>query len=187
MPKNMNISKQASAVNQNEKQIAKALKGLLEPTNFAYVESGKPGDGQFTLRLTESKTGRSGRTALAARGKVKPGQIVIVEGDLKNGFEIVAFMEREDDEVTELIKSGFLPADILPGACGVDVGDIFDRSGEDESAVDARDVDSSRSNKAMRKKAEQHAAIKARLGVLKSGRGAASGAAAGGDLDIASI
>ena len=189
MPKNMNISKQASAVNQNDKQIVKALKGLLEPTNFAYVESGKPGDGQFTLRLTENKTGRSGRTALAARGKVKPGQIVIVEGDLKNGFEIVAFMEREDDEVTELIKSGFLPADILPGAYGgaTDVGDIFDRSGEDESAVDARDVDSSRSNKAMRKKAEQHAAIKARLGVLKSGRGAASGAAAGGDLDIASI
>jgi hypothetical protein len=192
MPKKMNISKNASALLQNEKQIMRALKGLLEPTNFAYVENAKSGDGQFTLKLTENKTGRGTPRGLFTCGSMRivPGQIVIVEGDLKNGFEIVGCMEREDDEVTELIKSGFLPADILPSAeAGVSgaaaAEDLFDRSAEDEAAIDVRDVDSARSNKAMRKQQEQRAAVKARLGMLKSGRGSA--AAGSGDLDVDSI
>lgn len=195
MPKKMNISKNASALLQNEKQIVRALKGLLEPTNFAYVENAKSGDGQFTLKLTENKTGRGTPRGLFTCGSMRivPGQIVIIEGDLKNGFEIIGCMEREDDEVTELIKSGFLPADILPSACGgatdgaaaaAAAEDLFDRSAEDEAAIDVRDVDSARSNKAMRKQQEQRAAVKARLGMLKSGRGSA---AAGGDLDVDSI
>jgi hypothetical protein len=190
MPKKMNISKNASALLQNEKQIMRALKGLLEPTNFGYVESAKSGDGQFTLKLTENKTGRGTPRGLFTSGtmRIVPGQIVIIEGDLKNGFEIVGCMEREADEVTELIKSGTLPADILPtfadasGSSTAAVDDIFDRSEEDEAAVDVRDVDSSKGNKAMRRQAEQRAAVKARLGMLKSNRPAANG-----DLDIDTI
>jgi len=188
MPKKMNIAKNASAMLQNETQIKKALKGLFEPTNFAYVEK-HLGSAQFSLKVTDNKSARGTPRGLFTSGtmRVLVGQIVIVEGDVKNGFEIIGVMEREDDEVTELIKSGFLPADIMPGAADVSAadaaaGDIFDRSGEDENAVDARDVDGKGGNKAMRKHAEQRAAIKARLGMLKSGR-----SAAGGNLDVDSI
>ena len=181
MPKKMNIAKNASAMLQNETQIKKALKGLLEPTNFAFVEKNL-GSAQFTLKITQNKTARGTPRGLFTRGTmcILPGQVVIVEGDLKNGFEIVASMDRDADEVTELIKSGYMPADILPGA--IEEDGLFDRSDEDEDAVEARDVDSSKGNKAMRKQAEQRAAIKARLGMLKSGRSAVVD-----DIDIETI
>ena len=181
MPKNSNISKSSSALFQNQKQIKKALKGFFEPDNFAMVEK-ILGSSQVSLKLTKNMSARGTPRGLFTSGtmRIQPGHVVIVQGDVKNGYEIIACMEREDDDVTELLKAGILPADIFPIGEVVNNEDIFDRSDEVASAEKEEQVGG---NRAERKKKEQLAAIKARVSILKEGRAAA----AGEELDIDSI
>lgn len=133
MPKNMNIKKAASALNQNQRQIKAALDG--KEVVFAAVEKGL-GRAQFLLKLAENKTATGTPRGLFTSGtlRISPGHIVIVEGDIKNGFEIMA---RIDDLSTakKLVKLGYLEQSILAFATasvtGVDSDaedDIFDRT-----------------------------------------------------------
>ena len=181
MPKNINISKSSSALFQNQKQIKKALKGFFEPDNFAMVEK-ILGSSQFSLKLTKNISARGTPRGLFTCGtmRIQPGHVVIVQGDVKNGYEIIACMEREDDEVTELLKAGILPADIFPIGEVVNNEDIFDRSDELPSGEKEEQTGG---NRAARKKQEQLAAIKSRVNILQEGRAAA----AGEELDIDSI
>jgi len=136
MPKNMNIKKAASAINQNQKQIKAALKGA--DVTFAAIEKSL-GRAQFLLKLTNHKTAKGSPRGLFSAGtiRISAGQIVIVEGSEKLGFEIVARIEDLSD-AQKLVKDGFMPADVL-AAAGVagaltvvaeEEDDLFDRSEE---------------------------------------------------------
>lgn len=114
MPKSMNIKKAASAINQNQKQIKAAFNGT--PVTFAAVEKCLS-HGQFLLKLTQHKTGRGAARGLFTSGtmRISVGQIVIVEGSEKLGYEIVGRIEQLSD-AQKLITKGFMPADILSQA-----------------------------------------------------------------------
>jgi len=140
MTKNMNIKKAASALNQNQRQIKAALDG--KEVIFAAVEKGL-GRAQFLLRLEDNKTATGTPRGLFTSGtmRVSPGHIVIVEGNIKNGFEIMA---RIDDLATakKLVKLGYMPPKILAFATSTVTGfsseteeDIFDRSEVDISSA----------------------------------------------------
>ena len=131
MPKSMNIKKAASALNQNQKQIAAALKGA--EVEYAAVEKSL-GRAQFLLKLTNHKTGMGTPRGLFTSGtmRISPGQIVIVQGSVKAGFEIVACIN-ELKIAEKLVKMGNMPADILAAASTagavtevVDDDDLFD-------------------------------------------------------------
>jgi len=139
MPKTMNIKKAASALNQNQKQIKAALAGV--QVTFAAVEKSL-GRAQFLLKLSTSngiKTATGAPRGLFSAGtmRISVGQIVIVEGSEKLGFEIVARIDDLSD-AQKLVKLGALPADLLAVAqvagskSGVaaeaDEDDLFDRS-----------------------------------------------------------
>jgi hypothetical protein len=136
MPKSMNIKKAASAINQNQKQIKAALKGA--DVTFAAVEKSL-GRAQFLLKLSNHKTAKGAPRGLFSAGtmRISAGQIVIVEGSEKLGFEIVARIDNLSD-AQKLVKDGFMPPDVL-AAAGVagaltvvaeEEDDIFDRSEE---------------------------------------------------------
>jgi hypothetical protein len=134
MPKTMNIKKAASALNQNQKQIKAALAGAT--LTFAAVEKSL-GRAQFLLKLTGHKTATGAPRGLFTSGtlRISVGQIVIVEGSEKLGYEIVARIEQMSD-AQKLVKDGLMPADVLAqaSACGSVSGikeeddDLFDRS-----------------------------------------------------------
>lgn len=137
MPKTMNIKKAASAINQNQKQIKAALKGA--EVTFAAVEKSL-GRAQFLLKLTNHKTAKGAPRGLFSAGtmRISAGQIVIIEGSEKLGFEIVARIEDLSD-AQKLVKMGAMPADVLAaasvaGALTVvaeeEEDDLFDRSEE---------------------------------------------------------
>ena len=133
----MNIKKAASAINQNQKQIKAALKGA--DVTFAAVEKSL-GRAQFLLKLSGHKTAKGSPRGLFSAGtmRISAGQIVIVEGSEKLGFEIVARIDNLSD-AQKLVKDGFMPPDVL-AAAGVagaltvvaeeEEDDIFDRSEE---------------------------------------------------------
>jgi len=146
MPKNMNIKKAASALNQNQKQIKAALAGM--QVTFAAVEKSL-GRAQFLLKLSTPKgiktaTGAPRGLFTAGTMRISVGQIVIVEGSEKLGFEIVARIEDLSD-AQKLVKAGALPADLLAAAqvagskSGVapeaEEDDLFDRSEVAEGAA----------------------------------------------------
>jgi len=141
MPKNMNIKKAASALNQNQKQIKAALAG--GNMTFAAVEKSL-GRAQFLLKLTGHKTATGEPRGLFSAGtmRIAPGQIVIVEGSEKLGFEIVARIDDLSD-AQKLVKLGVMPPDVLSIAavCGSVSGvapeaedDLFERAPISEGA-----------------------------------------------------
>lgn len=142
MPKTMNIKKAASALNQNQKQIKAALAGAT--LTFAAVEKSL-GRAQFLLKLTGHKTATGAPRGLFTSGtlRISVGQIVIVEGSEKLGYEIIARIEQMAD-AQKLVKDGLMPADVLAqaSACGSVSGikeeddDLFDRSDAPEGLAE---------------------------------------------------
>jgi hypothetical protein len=142
MPKNMNIKKAASALHQNHKQIKAAFDGA--EVTFAAVEKSL-GRAQFLLKLTGHKTGTGAPRGLFTSGtmRISVGQIVIVEGSEKLGYEIVARIEQMSD-AQKLVKLGIMPADILAQAatCGSISGiqeeedDLFERPEEESGEAE---------------------------------------------------
>jgi len=133
MPKSMNVKKAASALYQNQKQIAAALKGA--EVEYAAVEKSL-GRAQFLLKLTNHKTATGTPRGLFTSGtmRISPGQIVIIQGSIKTGFEIVACIT-ELKIAQKLVEIGCMPADILAAASmagavveAVEDDDIFDYS-----------------------------------------------------------
>ena len=132
----MNIKKAASAINQNQKQIKAALKGV--EVTFAAVEKSL-GRAQFLLKLANHKTAKGAPRGLFSAGtmRISAGQIVIIEGSEKLGFEIVARIEDLSD-AQKLVKMGAMPADVLAAASvagaltvvAEEEDDLFDRSEE---------------------------------------------------------
>jgi len=117
MPKNMNIKKAASALNQNQKQIKAALQGA--SVTFASVEKSL-GRAQFLLQIVTEKgiksvTGTPRGLFTAGTMRIAAGQIAIVEGSEKLGFEIVARIDDLSD-AQKLVKLGTLPAELLAAA-----------------------------------------------------------------------
>ena len=140
----MNIKKAASALNQNQKQIKAALNGA--QVTFAAVEKSL-GRAQFLLKIStpngvKTATGAPRGLFTAGTMRISVGQIVIVEGSEKLGFEIVARIEDLSD-AQKLVKAGALPAEILAAAsaCGSVSGvkeeedDLFDRSEVTEASA----------------------------------------------------
>jgi len=137
MPKTMNIKKAASALNQNQKQIKAALQGA--SVTFASVEKSL-GRAQFLLQIVTENgvrnvTGTPRGLFTAGTMRIAAGQIAIVEGSEKLGFEIVARIDNLSD-AQKLVKDGFMPPDVL-AAAGVagaltvvaeEEDDIFDYS-----------------------------------------------------------
>lgn len=189
MPKTMNIKKAASALNQNQKQIKAALNGA--SVTFASVEKSL-GRAQFLLKIVTEKgiktvTGAPRGLFTAGTMRISAGQIVIVEGSEKLGFEIVA---RLDDlsVAQKLVKSNLMPAEILSAAAAagalttvVEVeDDLFDYS-EEKVLAEGRDASAKGGVKGARRQQESLAAASAlatRLG---------SSAAAGGSKDALRI
>ena len=167
MPKSMNIKKAASALNQNYKKIKAALSGA--DMTFAAVEKNL-GRAQFLLKLADNKTSKGTPRGLFTSGtmRISPGQVVIVEGDMKNGYEIVARFDKLCD-VQKLVKANLMSASILAAASsvgGIDTiqeeDDIFDHSEVVEDEMEAV------GGKAARQKYESASAAKAlatRLGM----------------------
>ena len=168
MPKSMNIKKAASALNQNYKKIKAALSGV--EMTFAAVEKNL-GRAQFLLKLAENKAATGTPRGLFTAGtmRISPGQVVIVEGDMKNGYEIVARFDKLCD-VQKLVKNNMMCASILAAASCAGGGintiqeedDIFDHSDV------AADQTEAAGGKAARQKYESVSAAKAlatRLGM----------------------
>jgi hypothetical protein len=187
MPKTMNIKKAASALNQNQKQIKAALAGV--HVTFAAVEKSL-GRAQFLLKLSTSngiKTATGAPRGLFSAGtmRISVGQIVIVEGSEKLGFEIVARIDDLSD-AQKLVKLGALPADLLAVAqvagskSGVaaeaDEDDLFDRSEVTEAG--AFEPSLKGGVKGARKQQESLAAAAALASRLGSSFASFSGAAA---------
>lgn len=117
MPKSMNIKKAASALHQNQRQINAALKGA--EVEYGAVEKSL-GRAQFLLKLTNHKTATGTPRGLFTSGtmRISPGQIVIIQGCIKTGFEIVGCIS--DLKVAQkLVTLGLMPADILASASTV--------------------------------------------------------------------
>jgi len=117
MPKNMNIKKAASALNQNQKQIKAALQGSV--VTFAAVEKSL-GRAQFLLKISTEKgvktvTGSPRGLFTSGTMRIAAGQIAIVEGSEKLGFEIVARIDDLSD-AQKLVKMGALPSELLAAA-----------------------------------------------------------------------
>jgi len=112
----MNIKKAASAIYQNQKQIKAALAGV--EMTFAAVEKSL-GSAQFLLKLSNNKSAKGTPRGLFTRGTIaiSPGQIVIIEGDIKNGFEIVGRIDQMSD-AQKLVRLGLMSSDILTAASG---------------------------------------------------------------------
>jgi translation initiation factor IF-1 len=138
MPKNMNIRKAASAMHQNQKQIKAAFNGT--EVIFAAVEKSL-GRAQFLLKLTNHKTATGAPRGLFTSGtmRISPGQIVIVEGSEKLGYEIVGRIEQLA-EAKKLVKIGAMPADVLMQAtsCGSieEEDDLFERTEEQADVIE---------------------------------------------------
>lgn len=117
MPKTMNIKKAASALNQNQKQIKAALQGA--SVTFASIEKSL-GRAQFLLQIVTDKgiktvTGTPRGLFTSGTMRMAAGQIAIVEGSEKLGFEIVARIDDLSD-AQKLVKIGALPAELLAAA-----------------------------------------------------------------------
>jgi hypothetical protein len=143
----MNIKKAASALNQNQKQIKAALQGA--SVTFASVEKSL-GRAQFLLQIFTEKgiksvTGTPRGLFTAGTMRIAAGQIAIVEGSEKLGFEIVARIDDLSD-AQKLVKLGALPAEILAAAqvagsksgvaAAVEDDGLFDYSEAQEGAVE---------------------------------------------------
>jgi translation initiation factor IF-1 len=175
MPKNMNIKKAASAIHQNQKQIKAALSGA--EVIFAAVEKSL-GRAQFLLKLPKHKTATGTPRGLFTCGtmRISPGQIVIVEGNEKTGFEIVG---RIDDLsiAKKLVKSGTMSADILTAAttCGtfattstvIPEEDIFDYSETQKSVDEVSSKGGAAGERRQRESIAAAHALAARLGSIE--------------------
>ena len=131
----MNIKKAASAIHQNQKQIKAALSGA--ELTFAAVEKSL-GRAQFLLKLPKHKTATGTPRGLFTCGtmRISPGQIVIIEGNEKTGFEIVGRIE-DLSIAKKLVKNGTMSAEVLSAAttCGT-LPTITSSSPEDDDFFD---------------------------------------------------
>ena len=179
MPKTMNIKKAASALNQNQKQIKAALKGA--SVTFAAVEKSL-GRAQFLLKLTEHKTAKGSPRGLFSAGtmRISAGQIVIVEGSEKLGFEIVARIDDLSD-AQKLVKDGLMPADVLASAAAAgalttaveEEDDLFDYSEAQQGVAEPSMKGGVKGARRQQESMAAAGALAARLGssVARSGAG----------------
>lgn len=114
-----NIKKSAAAQAQSIRAIQKALKSG-EPNAWMSVQKAL-GNGYFLLRNKDGREGRGTPRGLFTTGnmRISVGQIVVVEGDLRLGVEIVGAIQQRR-EAEQYVKSGHLPREVLVSAVGMD-------------------------------------------------------------------
>jgi len=188
MPKNMNTSKAAAAVFQNEKAIQSAKKtgGLFGAVTKALGSrgfqihvrvpvKGSP-DRDMLIQATPRKLFQGGQKAPI---RIAVGHVVLLAGDLRlagvqRPLEIVGRLDSRA-EIQELVKSGLMPAAILgiaESAGAVETSkpaedDIFESDDSDEDFWTAGLREVKGGLKAQRKAAETVASISARVSTLK--------------------
>jgi hypothetical protein len=187
MPKNMNTSKAAAAVFQNEKAIKAAKKtgGLFGAVTKALGSrgfqihvriqvKGSP-DRDLLIQATPRKLFQGGQKAPI---RIAVGHVVLLAGELRTDgvqrpLEIVGRLDSRA-EIQELIKSGLMPAAILgiaesAGAVESHTAaedDIFETEDPDEDFWTAGLREVKGGLKAQRKLAETVASISARVSTL---------------------
>lgn len=188
MGKSVNIKKSAAAQAQSFRAIQKALKNG-EPNAWMSVQKAL-GNGYFLLRNKDGREGRGTPRGLFTCGnmRISVGQIVVVEGDLKLGVEIIGAIQQRR-EAEGYVKSGHLPREVLTSAVAMggeieEEDDFFDGAAEDDEPEGRGGM------KEQRAAAETRRTISARAAMLIGGGPAAIASAAGhieADVDVDAI
>ena len=190
MGKSVNIKKSAAAQAQSFRAIQKALKND-EPGAWMSVQKAL-GNGYFLLRNKDGREGRGTPRGLFTCGnmRISVGQIVVVEGDLKLGVEIIGAIQQRR-EAEDYVKSGRLPVEVLVSA--VAMGGAVEAVDEDDFFEEAAAEDAPEARgglKEQRAAAETRRTISARAAMLIGGGPAAIASAAGhvsADVDVDAI
>ena len=130
MPKSVNIKKSAAAQAQSIRAIQKVLKS---GDSGAWMSVQKAlGNGYFLLRNKDGRETRGTPRGLFTCGnmRISVGQIVVVEGDMKIGVEIVGAV-RERREAEQYAQKGQMPKEVLNSA--VKEEDFFEAAEAEES------------------------------------------------------
>ena len=118
MPKSLNIKKSAAAQAQSIRAIQKVLKS---GDAGAWMSVQKAlGNGYFLLRNKDGRETRGTPRGLFTCGnmRISVGQIVVVEGDMKIGVEIVGAV-RERREAEQYARKGQMPKEVLNSAMSI--------------------------------------------------------------------
>lgn len=159
MPKSVNIKKSAAAQAQSIRAIQKVLKS---GDSGAWMSVQKAlGNGYFLLRNKDGRETRGTPRGLFTCGnmRISVGQIVVVEGDMKIGVEIVGAV-RERREAEQYARKGQMPKEVLNSAVSIGGEDPV----EEEDFFEAAEAENTE-----KRPDEMQDAISLRVALLLSG------------------